>query len=251
LKTQKRDLFDIKTGKRQDEELEAGKKEGDMILTQILLFIVVAMMVVILYKLHSIKQHQSLKDVFIDNFTPSHGSPKMVNIPYEISKLRMELAPLFYLPMASEAKDLKNLETFVDDENRMRNQIYLRAEISEMEEHVKSHSPSEPFLASDSLKEALKQWAIAVTNRGRVDKLVQEYKQRLINVVSGNVFVEQAEKSLRKTPSFVPGWLIMDEDKPGVEELCKQRAENWKAGKWLEHLESLREFSKMKADSWE
>jgi hypothetical protein len=220
-----------------------------MILTQIILLILVAMMVVILYKLHSMNQNQWLKDVFIDNATSAYGSPKIVNIPYEISKLRSELAPLFYLPMASEARDLKNLETFVDDENRMRNQIYLRAEISEMEEYAKAFSPSEPFPASDSLKEALREWAIAVTNRGRVDKLVQEYKQRLMNVVSGNVFVEQAEKSLRKTPSFVSGWLIMDEDKPGVEELCKQRAENWKAGKWLEHLESLREFSKMKADS--
>jgi hypothetical protein len=219
-----------------------------MILTQILLLILVAMMVVILYKLHSMNQNQWLEDVFMDKATSAQDSPKVINIPREISKLRTELAPLFYLPLASEARDLKNLETFVDDENRMRNQIYLRAEISEMEEHAKSLSPSEPFPASDSLKEALREWAIAVTNRGRVDKLVQEYKQRLMNVVSGNVFVEQAEKTLRKTPSFVSGWLIMDEDKPGVEELCKQRAENWKAGKWLEHLESLREFSKMKTD---
>jgi hypothetical protein len=70
-----------------------------------------------------------------------------------------------------------------------------------------------------------------------------------MNVVSGNVFVEQAEKSLRKATSFESGWLIFDEDKSRVDELYNQRAENWQAGRWLEHLESLRGVSKLQADS--
>jgi hypothetical protein len=70
-----------------------------------------------------------------------------------------------------------------------------------------------------------------------------------MNVMSGKVFVEQAEKSLRKTPSFAPGWLMLDEDKGKIDEWCNQRTETWQAGKWLEHLESLREFSKLRADS--
>jgi len=220
-----------------------------MTLIQILLLILVAMMVVMLYKLYSMNQYQWLKEVFIDSANSSYGNLKMVNIPHEIAKLKGELAPLFYLPLASEARDLKNLESIVDDENRMRTEFFLRTEISEIEEFAKSHSPSEPFPASDSLNDALKEWAISATNRGRVDKLVQEYKQRLMNVVSGNVFVEHAEQSLRKITSFVPGWLIFDEDKSRVDEFYKQRAENWQAGKWLEHLESLREVSKLQADS--
>jgi len=220
-----------------------------MILIQILLLILVAMMVVILYKLHSMNRYKWLKEVFIDSANSSNGNLKIVNIPYEISKLKGELAPLFYLPLASEARDLKNLESIVDDEDRMRHKFFLRTEISEMEEFAKSHSPSEPFPASDSLKDALRKWALAVTNRRRVDKLVQEYKQRLMNVVSGNVFVEQAENSVRKIPSLVPGWLLLDEDKSKIDEWYNQRAETWQAGNWLERLESLREFSKLKANS--
>jgi hypothetical protein len=213
-----------------------------MILIQILLLILVAMTVVILYKLHSMNQYKRLKEVFIDNANSSNGNLKIVNIPYEISKLKGELAPLFYLPLASEARDLKNLESIVDDENRMRHKFFLRTEISEMEEFARSHSSSEPFAASDSLKSALREWALALTNRWRADKLVQEYKQRLMNVMSGNVFVEHAEKSLRKTPSFVPGWLILDEDKSRIDEWYNQRTETWQAGKWFEHLELSRKL---------
>ena len=119
---------------------------------------------------------------------------------------------------------------------------FLRTEISEMEEFARSHSSSEPFAASDSLKSALREWALALTNRWRADKLVQEYKQRLMNVMSGNVFVEHAEKSLRKTPSFVPGWLILDEDKSKIDEWYNQRTETWQAGKWFEHLELSRKL---------
>jgi hypothetical protein len=77
---------------------------------------------------------------------------------------------------------------------------------------------------------------------------VKEFKQRLMNVMSGHVFVEDAEKVLKRTPTFSPGWLLFDEDKPKVEEWYNQRAENWQAGRWLEHLESLREFSKLEAN---
>jgi hypothetical protein len=187
-------------------------------------------------------QYQWLKEVFIDSANSSYGNLKIINIPYEISKLKGELAPLFYLPLASEARDLKILESIVDDENRMRNKFFLRTEISEMEEFARSHSSSEPFAASDSLKSALREWALALTNRWRADKLVQEYKQRLMNVMSGNVFVEHAEKSLRKTPSFVPGWLILDEDKSKIDEWYNQRTETWQAGKWFEHLELSRKL---------
>jgi hypothetical protein len=199
-------------------------------------------MIVILYKLHSMNPYQWLKEVFIDSANSSYGNLKIINIPYEISKLKGELAPLFYLPLASEARDLKILESIVDDENRMRNKFFLRTEISEMEEFARSHSSSEPFAASDSLKSALREWALALTNRWRADKLVQEYKQRLMNVMSGNVFVEHAEKSLRKTPSFVPGWLILDEDKSKIDEWYNQRTETWQAGKWFEHLELSRKL---------
>jgi hypothetical protein len=199
-------------------------------------------MIVILYKLHSMNQYQWLKEVFIDSANSSYGNLKIINIPYEISKLKGELAPLFYLPLASEARDLKILESIVDDENRMHNKFFLRTEISEMEEFARSHSSSEPFAASDSLKSALREWALALTNRWRADKLVQEYKQRLMNVMSGNVFVEHAEKSLRKTPSFVPGWLILDEDKSKIDEWYNQRTETWQAGKWFEHLELSRKL---------
>ncbi len=213
-----------------------------MILIQIFLLILVALMIVILYKLHSMNRYQWLKEVFIDSANSSYGNLKIINIPYEISKLKGELAPLFYLPLASEARDLKILESIVDDENRMRNKFFLRTEISEMEEFARSHSSSEPFAASDSLKSALREWALALTNRWRADKLVQEYKQRLMNVMSGNVFVEHAEKSLRKTPSFVPGWLILDEDKSKIDEWYNQRTETWQAGKWFEHLELSRKL---------
>jgi hypothetical protein len=63
-----------------------------------------------------------------------------------------------------------------------------------------------------------------------------------MNVMSGNVFVEHAEKSLRKTPSFVPGWLILDEDKSKIDEWYNQRTETWQAGKWFEHLELSRKL---------
>jgi hypothetical protein len=213
-----------------------------MILIQIFLLILVALMIVILYKLHSMNPYQWLKEVFIDSANSSYGNLKIINIPYEISKLKGELAPLFYLPLASEARDLQIRESIVDDENRMRNKFFLRTEISEMEEFARSHSSSEPFAASDSLKSALREWALALTNRWRADKLVQEYKQRLMNVMSGNVFVEHAEKSLRKTPSFVPGWLILDEDKSKIDEWYNQRTETWQAGKWFEHLELSRKL---------
>jgi len=220
-----------------------------MILIQILLLILVALMIVILYKLYSMNKYQWPKEVFIDRANSSYGNLKTVNIPDEISKLKGELAPLFYLPLASEARELKTLETLVDDENRMCSKFFLRTEISEMEDFAKSHSSSEPFPASDSLKSALRAWALALANRWRVNQLVQEFKQRLMNVMSGHVFVEQAENLSRRTPSFLAGWLLVDEDKSRVDEWYNQRAETWQAGKWLEHLESLREFSKMEADS--
>jgi hypothetical protein len=239
----------INKGRDPARDQTMGRKGASMILIQILLFILVAMSIVILYKLYSMNQYQWLKEVFIDSANSAHGNLKIVNIPYEISKLKGELAPLFYLPLASEARDLKNLEAIVDDEDRMRHKFFLRTEISEMEEFAKSHSPSEPFPASDALKDALREWALAHANRWRVDKFVQEYKQRLMNVVSGNVFVERAEKSVRKIPSLVPGWLLLDEDKSKIDEWYNQRAETWQAGKWLARLESLREFSKLKADT--
>jgi hypothetical protein len=127
-----------------------------MLLIQILLLILVALMIGILYKLHSVNKYKWLKEVFIDSANSSYGNLKIVNIPEEISKLKGELAPLFYLPLASEARELKALESIVDDENRMRSKFFLRTETSEMEEFAKSHSSSEPFAASDSLKSALR-----------------------------------------------------------------------------------------------
>jgi hypothetical protein len=216
-----------------------------MILVQIVLLVVVALIIVILYKLHSMNKDQWLKEVFIDSANSSYGYLKIVNIPAEISKIKGELAPLFYLPLASEARELKTLESLVDEEIHVRSEFFVRTEISEMEEFVRSHSSAEPFPASDSLRNAVRAWAIAHTNRRRVNELVKEFKQRLMNVVSGNVFVEQAETLSRRTPSFSAGWLLLDEDKSESEELYNQRAENWKAGIWLEHLEHLRELSKL------
>jgi hypothetical protein len=220
-----------------------------MILIQILLLILVSLMIVILYKLYSMNKYQWLKEVFIDSANSSYGNLTIVNIADEISKLKGELAPLFYLPLASEARELKALESLVNDENRMHHKFFLRTEISEMEGFSKSHSSSEPFVASDSLKSALREWALALTNRWRVNELVREFKQRLMNVMSGHVLVEHAENLSRRTPSFLAGWLLVDEDKSKVDEWYNQRAENWQAGKWLEHLESLREFAKLEADS--
>ena len=141
------------------------------------------------------------------------------------------------------------LESFVDEKNRIRSKFFLRMELSELEEFAKSHSPSEPFPATDSLKDALREWALALTNRRRADTLVQEFKQKLMNVMSGNVFVEQAEKSIRRTPSFSSGWLLVDEDRARIDEWYSQRAENWQAGRWHDHSESLKGYLKLEDDS--
>jgi len=225
------------------------RKGASMILMQVLLLILIALMIVILHKLYSMNKYQWLKEVFIDRANSSHANLKIVNIADEISKLKGELAPLFFLPLTSPARQLKTLESLVDDENRMRTKFFMRTEITEMEEFAKLHPSSEPFSASDSLKSALREWAVAHTNRWRIDELVKEFKQRLMNVMSGHVFVEDAEKVLKRTPTFSAGWLLFDEDKPKVEEWYNQRAEHWQADRWLEHLESLREFSKLEANS--
>lgn len=216
-----------------------------MILTQILLLILIVLIIVILHKLYSMNKYHWLKEVFIDSASSSHGNLKFVNIPDEISKLKEELAPLFYLPLASEARELKKLESLVDDEIRIHSKFFLRTEISEMEEFARSHSSSEPFPASDSLRDAVRAWAIAHTNRWRVNELVKQFRQRFMNVMSGHVLVEDAETLSRRSPSFSAGWLLVDEDKSRTDELYSQRAENWQAEKWFEHLEHLREFSKM------
>jgi hypothetical protein len=220
-----------------------------MILTQILLLILIVSIIFVLYKLYSMNRYQWLKEAFIDRANSSPGNLKFINIPDEISKLKEELAPLFYLPLASEARELKTLESLVDDEIRMHSKFFLRTEISEMEEFARSHSSSEPFPASDSLRNAARAWAIAHTNRSRVKELVKQFKQRLTDAMSGHVLVEDAEKLSRRSPSLSAGWLLVDEDKPKTDELYNQRAENWQADKWLEHLEHLREFSKVEADS--
>lgn len=167
----------------------------------------------------------------------------------EIRDLKSQLAPLFYLPLASQAKDLKVLESVVDDENLTRNKFFLRTEISEMEEFAKSHFSSEPFEASDSLKEALREWAHALTNRWKADKLVKKYKQTLMDVSSGKVSVEQAEESLRGISSMPLLWLTRDKDEQEINEWYNQRAEFWQTGKWVKHLETIRNISTLKTES--
>lgn len=204
---------------------------------QTLLWIIFLLMVVILYKIHSMDKRISfLKEIFIYR-SPFNGFENIVNIPQEISSLKELLSPLFFLPLRFAASQLINLKTRVDDEFDRQNKLLTQQKLSEMERFAQSGSPSEPFPASDSLKRTLREWAVALNKVGQVNRWKEEYTQLFVDIMSGKITIEQAEKSLAKIG--VPS-LVLDKNESGINELYDYEAEKWQAGKWFEELKLLR-----------
>ncbi len=207
---------------------------------EFLLWILVIMVSIVLYKIYLMdKRINWLKEIFISPYNYEN----VVNIPQEIFKLKDGLAPLFYLPLVQEARLLNDLDKRAEEEYYKHISLLNKAELMELEKFAQSGaSYDESFQGSDHLRELVKEWAHTLINSNRVTEWKELYIQTLMDVLSGKVTVEQANKQLSHMGHHI---FILHEhqDEESVAEIYNSHVEIWTAGKWSEHLGVLKKIS--------
>ena len=168
--------------------------------------------------------------------SPATGLTWKLDLAHEVFSMRERLAPLFFLPFAYEANQIRQLRDTTNEEFEKTLKKWERIEREEMEY---SAAQGDEFAPSGNLEEALRAWCLERHKTNVVDKWEDLFKDVYIDLITGKVNLHDAGERLEAVSSLKLAFIT--ESDPEVENIFKDWSANWAPEKWKERLRHLQE----------
>lgn len=157
--------------------------------------------------------------------------------------IQEKLAPLFFMPLASTAMEIKRMYEEVKKPFEETLEAWREFERKEMEA-FEGMSPPEGkgFAPSDDLRKSLKAWSGARYRANVIEKWTYLFTETYVALLSGKITLSEAEGRLKRVNSIH----LAVRDHFAEAKIFNSWAANWEAGNWRKRLQQLREIERGK-----
>jgi len=168
------------------------------------------------------------------------------NLALEFFTLKEKLAPLFLIPLASVAIEIKRMYENVNKRFEETLEVCRDYERKELEAFAAAPPPDgKPFVPSEDLKRSLKAWSVERNKADVIEKWTHLFTETYVGLLSGKITLREAGKKLKPVN---PNNLDF-RDHFAEAKIFNSWASNWEAGKWQKRLAYLREMERGKNSS--
>jgi len=175
--------------------------------------------------------------------SPATGTGQHPNLAFEFFSIKEKIAPLFFMPLAYTAGEIKRMYDRVAMEFEESLEIWRNYERSEMENFAARNPPDgRAFTPSDNLRRALKAWSLERHKANVIEGWTNLFTQTYVELLSGKITLGDAEERLKCVDSLS----LRMRDHSAVEKIFHSWASNWDADKWKKRLNHLREIERWK-----
>ena len=175
--------------------------------------------------------------------SPATGTVRHPNLAFEFFSIKEKLAPLFFMPLAHTAGEIKRMYDGVAKEFEEALEVWRNCERSEMEAFASKNFPDgESLTPSDNLKRALKAWSLARHKANVIEGWTNLFAETYVELLSGRITLGDAEELLKCVDSLS----LRMRDHSEAEKIFHSWASNWDANKWKKRLNHLREMERWK-----
>jgi len=168
------------------------------------------------------------------------------DLALEFFAIKEKLTPLFFMPLASAAIEIKRMYEIVDKHFAETLEAWKALEQEEMEVFSGTNPPDgKAFPPSGNLKRALRAWASERHKANLVEKWTYLFTETYVELLSGKIHLSEAEKRLKRVDPNI----LRIRDHVEVEKIFNSWASNWEADKWKKRLNHLRQMERWKKTS--
>ena len=170
--------------------------------------------------------------------SPGTGIASRFNLAHEFFSMKEQLAPLFFMPLADIAGEIKRMGDNITEAFDKTLKDLDRIEVKEMEDFAATNPPDgKAFIPSDNLKRALKAWSIERYKMNVVEEWTNLLKDVYLDLLNAKISIKEAEEKLNCVSSL--GLHLRVEVDHKFEEIFNRHASSWEAEKWRNHLDFL------------
>ena len=177
---------------------------------------------------------------------PPVAPDKHPHLALEFFTIKEKLAPLFFMPLASAAIEIKQMYETVDKQFTETLELWKALEREEMETFSGTNPPDgKVFLPSENLKRALRSWASERHKANLVEKWAYLFTEIYVELLSGKIHLSEAEDRLRRVDPMI----LRIRDPIEVGKIFNSWASNWEGDNWKKRLNHLRQMERWKKTS--
>jgi hypothetical protein len=174
---------------------------------------------------------------------PTTGTVKNPNLAFEFFSIKEKIAPLFFMPLAHTAGEIKRMYDMVAKEFEETLEVWRSCERSEMEAFAARNPPDgRAFPPSDNLRRALKAWSLARHKANVIEGWTNLFAETYVGLLSGKITLGDAEERLKGVDSLS----LRMRDHSEVEKIFHSWSSNWDADRWKRRWNHLREMERWK-----
>jgi len=165
------------------------------------------------------------------------------DLALEFFAIKEKLTPLFFMPLASAAIEIKRMYEIVDKQFEETLEAWKALEREEMEAFAATNPPDgKAFAPSDNLKRALRAWASERHRANLVEKWTYLFTETYVKLLSGKITLGEAEERLKRVDPII----LRIRDPIEVGKIFNAWASNWEGDKWEKRLNHLRQMERWK-----
>ena len=168
---------------------------------------------------------------------------KHPNLALEFFAIKEKLTPLFFMPLAATAVEIRRMYEIVDKQFSETLEVWKALERKEMEAFASKNPPNaNAFVPSDDLKRALRAWASERHKANLVEKWTYLFTETYVELLSGKIKLREAEERLKRVDPVA----LRVRDPIEVGKIFNSWASNWEGDNWKKRLNHLREMERWK-----
>jgi len=168
------------------------------------------------------------------------------NLALEFFTIKEKLAPLFFMPLAPIAVEIKQMYENVNKRFEETLEVLRARERKEIEAFAATVPPEgKSFPPSDDLRKSLRAWAVERHKADIIEKWTHLFTETYVGLLSGKISLGEAEKKLKNVNPLV----LNIRDHSAEAKIFHSWASNWEAGRWKNRLSHLREIERWKKSS--
>jgi hypothetical protein len=165
------------------------------------------------------------------------------NLALEFFTIKEKLTPLFFMPLASTANEIKQVYENVKKPFEETLEVWRNLERKEMETFAATNPPEgKAFAASDDLKRSLRAWSLERHKANVIEKWTYLFTETYVELLSGKITLGEAEERLKRVNPIN----LSVRDHFAEAKIFNSWASNWEGDNWKKRLNHLREMERWK-----
>jgi hypothetical protein len=171
--------------------------------------------------------------------TPHITIGRHPHLALEFFTIKEKLTPLFFIPLASIAIEIKRMYEIVNKQFEETLKVWRDFERKEMEAFAAMNPPDgKAFTPSDNLKRSLRSWSLERHKANVIEKWTYLFTETYVELLSGKITLSEAEERLKCVDPIA----LRIRDHFEVREIFNSLASNWEADRWKKRLNHFRQI---------